>query len=225
MTDIRGIIFDLDGVIAHTAEFHYLSWKQLADEEGLPFTRADYVPMNGTKREENLRLFTQGLDIDEATKQAWMARKNRYLVERIEQLQPQDAALGILRLLDESQAAGIKVAIGSASRNAKLVLKHLQLTDRFEVIGDGNTVVNSKPQPDIFIWVAGALRLRPQDLLVIEDSQAGVQAARHGGFYVLGLGEQSGQKAHAHLPNLADVSLLEIFELVCHDDSVQLSHN
>lgn len=218
MTDIRGIIFDLDGVIAHTAEFHYLSWKQLADEEGVAFTRADYVPMNGRKREENLRLFTEGLDIDEATKQAWMARKNGYLVERIAQLQPQDAASGILRLLDEAQVAGIKVAVGSSSRNARLVLKHLQLTDRFEVIGDGSSVVNSKPQPDIFIWVAGALRLHPREVLVIEDAQAGVQAARHGGFYVLGLGEQSGQEAHAHLPNLGDVSLLEIFELVCRSD-------
>jgi len=212
MADIRGIIFDLDGVIADTAEFHYLAWKQLADEEGLTFTRADYLAMSGTKREENLRLFTQGLDVDEVTKQAWMERKNRYLVERIERLQPHDTAPGIVRLLDEAQTDGIKVGIGSSSRNARLVLHYLQLTDRFEVIGDGDTVVNSKPQPDIFLWVAGALRLHPRETIVIEDSPAGIQAARHGGFYAVGVGDNPLHEAHAVFPNFADVSLSELFE-------------
>ena len=219
MADIRGIIFDLDGVIADTAEFHYLAWKQLADEESLVFTRADYLAMSGTKREENLRLFTQGLSIDEVTQQAWMERKNRYLVERIERLQPRDTAPGIVNLLDEAQADGIKVAIGSSSRNARLVLHYLQLTDRFEVIGDGDTVVNSKPQPDSFLWVAGALRLLPREILVIEDSQAGIQAARHGGFYAVGVGSNPLQNAHVIFPNLADVSLAELFETVTTSNS------
>jgi beta-phosphoglucomutase len=214
MTDIQGIIFDLDGVIADTAELHYRSWHQLADELGLPFSRANYAPMNGTKREENLRLFTQGLDVDEATKQAWMERKNRYLVDMLNNLTPEDAAPGIVRILDEAQAAQVKVAVGSSSRNAKRVLEHLGLLNRFEVIGDGDTVVNSKPQPDIFLWVAGALRLSPHKILVVEDSQAGVQAARHGGFYVIGVGDKAGHEAHATLAHLADVSLSQLFEMV-----------
>jgi beta-phosphoglucomutase len=214
MAEIRGIIFDLDGVIADTAEFHYLAWKQLADEEEIAFTRTDYVAMSGTKREENLRLFTQGLDIDEVTKQAWMERKNRYLVEHIERLQPQDTAPGIINLLDEAKLCGIKVAIGSSSRNARLVLHYLQLTNRFEVIGDGDTVVNSKPQPDIFLWVAGALRLHPREIIVIEDSPAGIQAARHGGFYAVGVGDNPLPQAHVTFSNLADVSLLALFESV-----------
>jgi beta-phosphoglucomutase len=214
MTDIQGIIFDLDGVIADTAELHYRSWQQLADELGLPFTRANYAPMNGTKREENLRLFTQGLDVDDATKQSWMERKNRYLVDMLNNLTPEDAAPGIVRILDEAQAAQVKVAVGSSSRNAKLVLEHLGLLDRFEVIGDGDTVVNSKPQPDIFLWVAGALRLSPHKILVVEDSQAGVQAARHGGFYVIGVGDKAGHEAHATLPDLEVVSLSQLFEMV-----------
>ena len=214
MTEIRGIIFDLDGVIADTAELHYRSWQQLADELGLPFSRADYAPMNGTKREENLRLFTQGLDVDDATKQGWMERKNRYLVDMLNNLTPEDAAPGIVRILDEAQAAQVKVGVGSSSRNAKLVLKHLGLLDRFEVVGDGDTVVNSKPQPDIFLWVAGALRLSPHEILVIEDSQAGVKAARHGGFYVIGVGDKAGHEAHITLAHLADVSLARLFEMV-----------
>jgi kojibiose phosphorylase len=214
MAEIRGIIFDLDGVIADTAELHYRSWQQLADELDLPFSRANYAPMNGTKREENLRLFTQGLDVDEATKQAWMERKNRYLVDMLNNLTPEDTAPGAVRILDEAQENGIKVAVGSSRRNAKLVLEQLGLLKRFEVIGDGGTVVNSKPQPDIFLWVAGAMHLLPYQILVVEDSQAGVQAARHGGFYVVGVGDKAGDEAHATLPNLADVSLSQLFEMV-----------
>jgi HAD superfamily hydrolase (TIGR01509 family) len=119
-----------------------------------------------------------------------------------------------LPVLDEAEAADIKVAVGSSSRNAPLVLEQLQLTERFEVIGTGNTVVNSKPAPDIFVWVAGALRLRPDEILVIEDSKAGVQAARAGGFYVLGIGNDSVREAQVVLPNLAEISLTDLFKRI-----------
>jgi len=213
--DIRGIIFDLDGVIADTAEFHYQSWQRLADEEGLAFTRQDNdEKLRGTTRVRSLELFTAGLQLDAATKQNWFERKNRYFLEKMVQLQPQDALPGVRSLLDEIEVAALPVAVGSASRNARAVLERLQLSHRFAVIGDGYSVNNSKPAPDIFLWVAGALRLPPRYVLVLEDSQAGIQAARSGGFYTVGIGDIALQGAHAVLPSLKDTSLQKLLSLL-----------
>lgn len=207
---IRGIIFDMDGVISDTAVLHYQAWKRVADEEGLAFSRADYARMSGTTRTENLRLFTEGLDVDEATKQNWMVRKNDYFLEMIEQMQPGDAMPGIERLIHEAKAAGLKVAVGSSSRNARPVLTRLGLIDEFDVIGDGHTVVRSKPASDLFMWVAGALGLHPWEILVIEDSPKGVTAANNGGFNVVGVGHLDLSAASAQYDTLAAVSLMEL---------------
>ena len=185
---IQGIIFDLDGVIADTNPLHYAAWKQLADEEGIEFAEADHDQMLGLKREDCLKLFLRGRTLDQPEREAWMARKNSYFHAELAQgrLQPVD---GIVALLDQVQEMGLLLGVGSSSRNAHTVLSHLGLLDRFSVVGDGNSVVNSKPAPDIFLWVAGALRIMPSLALVVEDAVAGVQAARAGGFRVLGLGD------------------------------------
>mgnify|MGYP006272837807 CR=1 FL=1 len=212
--DIRGLIFDMDGVIADTAEFHYQSWKQLADEEGIAFDRADNEQLRGKTRDVSLQIFTEGLEIDPETRTAWMARKNRYFHERMRQLQPGDALPGITRLIATAQARGFKLGVGSSSRNARPVLERLALLDEFDVIGDGYLTHNSKPAPDIFLWVAGGLRLAPRHLLVIEDSEAGVQAALTGGFYVVGVGSAPVQDAHATYATLADVTLDDLLTAV-----------
>lgn len=212
--DIRGIIFDLDGVIANTAELHYESWKRLAEEVHVPFTRDNYHAMSGKKREENLRLFTEGLNLDDATKQAWFERKNGYFVEKMNHLQPEDAMPGIPRLIAQAKEAGIKLGVGSSSRNAFPVLERLQLTHNFLVIGDGSSVVNSKPAPDIFLWVAGGLGLHPRHILVIEDSPAGVAAARAGGFYVIGVGDAPFQGANAVVPDFGNYELSDVLALL-----------
>ncbi len=210
MPDIRGLIFDVDGVIADTAEFHYQSWKQLADEENVPFTRNDNERLRGVTRDVSLQRFTEGISLDDEARQAWFRRKNEYFHERMDDLQPGDELPGVLRLLDDAEAAGIPVGAGSASRNARRVLGKLNLLERFAAIGDGHTVSNSKPAPDIFVWVAGALGLSPYHVLVIEDSKAGVQAALTGGFYVVSVGDAAGDKAHLTLPDLSDVSLAQL---------------
>lgn len=212
MPDIRGLIFDVDGVIADTAEFHYQSWKQLAEEENVPFTREDNERLRGVTRDVSLSRFTEGLSLDDDVRQAWFQRKNEYFHERMDDLQPGDELPGVLRLLDEADAAGMPVGAGSASRNARRVLGKLNLLERFDAIGDGYTVSNSKPAPDIFLWVAGALGLSPCHLLVIEDSQAGVQAALTGGFYVVGVGEAAGNQAHLTLPDLSGLSLAALID-------------
>jgi beta-phosphoglucomutase len=176
--DIQGIIFDMDGVIADTASFHYKSWLRLAQEEGVTFTWDTHLSMLGTTREESLRLFTMGLDLDGDTRRRWFERKNRYFLELMHTLRPGDALPGVERLIEQAHSAGLKLGVGSSSRNALPVLELLGLRDRFDIIGDGNSVERSKPAPDIFLWVAGALRLPPRQLLVLEDSPAGVLAGQ-----------------------------------------------
>jgi len=214
MSDIRGLIFDMDGVIADTDDMHYRTWKRLADEEGLAFSREQYLKMSGVGHKQNARVFTDGLNLDKATIDNWMARKQQYYVELRDTIQPQDVMAGVPRLIAEAKAAGLKLGVGSSSRNAKPVLKRLQLLDHFEIVGDGYTVHNLKPHPDIFLWVAGGLQLLPGQCLVLEDAIAGVDAALKGGFHVIGVGNAPLQKAHAHIASLADMSLKALLDLL-----------
>lgn len=208
--DIRGIIFDMDGVIADTVEFHYQSWVRVAEEEGVPFTREKYRRMTGRTREVNLAIFTEDLELDEATKRAWQNRKNQYFLEHIANMQPGDELPGVAALLDDIAARGLPVGVGSSSRNARPILQRLNLIHRFTALGDGATVVNSKPAPDIFLWVAGGMGISPKNILVLEDSQAGVTAAKSAGCYAIGLGDDSLQGADSLLPSLARVSLADL---------------
>jgi beta-phosphoglucomutase len=143
--DIHAFIFDLDGVITDTAEFHYRAWQQLADEEGIPFTREDNDQLRGVSRRESLNRILKGRPIEEATAQAWMTRKNDYYLILLNDLAPQDALPGVAEFLDEAGSRGIKIGLGSASKNARMALDKLNLLNKFDAIGDGYSVVNNKP--------------------------------------------------------------------------------
>lgn len=184
----EAFIFDLDGVITDTAEYHYRAWKRLADEEGLPFTREDNEQLRGVSRRESLRRLLKGRSIPEATAQAWMARKNEYYRDFLRQMTPDDTLPGARAFLDAARQAGIAVGLASASRNARAVLDGLQITDLFDVIGDGHSVVNSKPAPDLFVWVAGGFGVPVAQCVVFEDAAAGVKAARAAGMRCVGIG-------------------------------------
>lgn len=207
MAEIRGLIFDLDGVITDTAEYHYRAWKRLADEEGIAFTREDNEALRGVSRRESLNRMLKGKPIDEATAQAWMTRKNDYYLASLEEITPADRLPGVTELFHEAKAAGIKLGLGSASRNAMGVLKKLEMVEMFDVVGDGYSVVNPKPAPDLFIWVAGGLGVYPTQAIVVEDAEAGIDAALGGGFWTVGLGNAVGERAHLRLPSLAGVGL------------------
>ncbi len=208
--DMRAFIFDLDGVITDTAEFHFRSWKRLADEEGIPFTRQDNEALRGVSRRESLRRMLKGRPIDEATAQAWMERKNNYYIALLNDITPDDVLPGALNLLDEARAAGIRTAIASASKNAQTVLDKLQIADKFDALGDGYSVVNTKPAPDLFIWTAGRLGVSPTQAAVFEDAEAGIEAALTGGFWAVGIGSADVSKAHIRLPDLSDAHVAGI---------------
>lgn len=193
---ISAFIFDLDGVITDTAEFHFQAWKQLADEERIAFTRADNEQLRGVSRRESLNRMLKGRSIDESTAEAWMERKNIYYRKYLETITPAEVLPGVTRFLDEAQAAGLALGIGSASKNAREVLARLQLLDYFDAVGDGYSVVNTKPAPDLFVWVAGRMNLPPNHAVVFEDAEAGIDAALAGGFWTVGIGSANVQNAH-----------------------------
>ncbi len=206
---IRAFIFDLDGVLTDTAEYHYRAWKRLADEEGLPFTREDNEPLRGVARRESLMLLLKGRVYPEEKIQEMMARKNNYYLEFIKEIAPRDLLPGAKELLEEIHAAGLKTALGSASKNAGEVVDRLQIRSLLDAISDGCSVERQKPAPDLFLHAAAQLGLPPAQCVVVEDAAAGIGAAKAGGFRTVGLGprERVGD-ADAVLPSLEGVRLL-----------------
>src|SRR6185503_12384507 len=185
---VKGFIFDLDGVLTDTAEYHYRGWKRLAEEEGIPFTREDNEALRGIPRRESLMLILKGRMYSEEKILEMMDRKNNYYLEFIHEVSPGDLLPGARELLEEIRHAGLKSALGSASKNARDVVRRLGIADLLDAISDGNSVARQKPAPDLFLHAAKHLHLRPDECVVIEDAAAGIAAARAGGFHTAGLG-------------------------------------
>lgn len=185
---LKAVIFDLDGVITDTAEYHFLGWKRLAEEEGLTFTREDNEHLRGVSRRESLNLLLKGRVVSEEMAQAMMARKNSYYAAMIEQVTPADLLPGVTDLLAQLDAAAIPYAIASASKNAHDVCQRLGIASRLAALADGNSVSRPKPAPDLFRYAAAQLNQLPHHCLVIEDAAAGIQAALAAGMPALALG-------------------------------------
>ena len=209
---IAAVIFDLDGVITNTVYFHYLSWQQLADEEGIPFDRQIHdAGMLGLNREDALCYLLGDRKIDSIQQQLLLERKNDYYLELINELNGEHLLPGIGNLLVELDAAGIKIALGSSSKNAELVLERLGIKHFFNFIADGHSVPYLKPAPDIFLYAAESVAVSPAHCLVVEDAPAGVAAGIAARMWVLGVGpyERLAQ-AHLVLPTLAGISWADI---------------
>ncbi len=211
---IRGFIFDLDGVLTDTAEYHYRSWQRLATEEGIPFTREDNEALRGIPRRGSLMLVLKGREYPEEKIQEMLERKNRYYLEFIRDIRPADVLPGARELLVEIRQAGLKSALGSASKNAREVIERLGIADLLDAISDGSSVERQKPAPDLFLHAAGQLHLQADECVVVEDAAAGIEAARAGGFHTLGLGppERVGEAEHI-LDSLKDAHLNQILKL------------
>jgi beta-phosphoglucomutase len=215
MTHLEAFILDLDGVLTDTAEYHYRAWKRLADEEGITFTREENEQLRGVSRRRSLEILL-GDHVDEYSEdeiQEMMARKNGYYQDLLEQITEDDFLPGARELIDELQRRGFKVAIGSASRNTKRVLRSLKIIDEFDAIADGYSAVRGKPAPDVFVWAAGRMGVYPQHCVVVEDAESGVQAALTGGMVAVGIGpEKRVGAAHYRYDSTADIDLDEILE-------------
>ncbi|MGH2493177.1 MAG: beta-phosphoglucomutase [Ktedonobacteraceae bacterium] len=191
MNTPKAIIFDLDGVLTDTSEYHYQSWKHLADDEGIPFTHEENDEhLRGVGRRDSLLYLLKGRTVSETQMQEMMDRKNHYYSELIKNMSPEEVVPGGVALLKEIRQAGIKTAIASASRNTMTVLHRLDLVSFFGGIADGNSVVHGKPAPDVFIFAAGLVNTPTRDCLGVEDANAGVEAIKAAGMTALGIGPQ-----------------------------------
>lgn len=211
---ILGVIFDLDGVIVSTDNCHYLAWKRMADEEGIYFDRAINERLRGVSRMESLEIILERAQrpYTDEEKQAMAARKNEYYVELIGSLTAADLLPGALETLAWLRRKGVKVAIGSSSKNTPIILRQIGLDTAFDAVADGNAITRSKPDPEVFLLAARLLGLAPENCLVVEDAEAGVQAAVAGGMRALGVGSAAGSvKAAFSAPDLAAADLAAIF--------------
>ncbi|MGZ3608609.1 MAG: beta-phosphoglucomutase [Ktedonobacteraceae bacterium] len=208
----KAIIFDLDGVLTDTSEYHYKAWKRLADGEGIPFSKEENDKyLRGVARRESLMYIIRGRTYSEAQIQEMMERKNRYYIEMMESMTPKDLVAGGRELLGEIREAGIKVAIASASKNCRTVLERLEIASYFDGIADGNSVVNSKPAPDIFIYAAGLVQIPTPNCLGVEDADAGIEAIKTAGMQALGIGpKERFHRADKVISTLASQHLTDV---------------
>jgi len=210
----QAIIFDLDGVLTDTSEYHYRAWKRLADEEGIPFTREDNdAHLRGISRRESLMYILRGRKVTEEQIQEMMDRKNRYYVDMIESMTPNDLVPGGRQLLQEIRDAGIKMAIASASKNCRTVLERLNILHVFDGVADGYSVTHPKPAPDLFIYAAGTTAAPTSACLGVEDADAGIEAIKDAGMQALGIGPRERfHRADKVIPTLANVSLQALLD-------------
>lgn len=189
---IKACLFDLDGVLVDTATYHYQAWKRLANSLGFDFTEAQNEQLKGVSRVESLNkiLAWGGISKSEAEKEALATQKNTWYVEMINRMTPAEVLPGTVDFLTAIQQAGYKLALGSASKNSKLILEKTQLNHFFDAIVDGNSVSKSKPDPEVFLKGASLLGFKPANCVVFEDALAGIEAAKRGGMKAIGIGEK-----------------------------------
>lgn len=191
MLNPKGALFDLDGVIVDTARYHYLAWRRLADSLGFEFTLEDNERLKGVSRMRSLEILLEvgGLDIPGSERLEMAKRKNEWYVEYLGTLDSSALLRGSREYLEYLRANGTRIALGSASKNAGLILERTGITPLFDAIIDGNVAEKAKPDPEVFLKGAAALSLSPAECFVYEDSLAGIQAAKAGGMRAVGVGK------------------------------------
>lgn len=207
--EMRAAIFDLDGVIVDTAKYHYLVWKRLARENGFDFTELDNERLKGVSRVRSLEILLEigGLSFDESQREKMAAQKNEWYVDYIQRMDASEILPGAAEYLKNLRVKGVKTALGSASKNAPLILERLGISDLFDVVVDGNKVSKAKPDPEVFLRAANELDIPPTSCVVFEDAEAGVQAALRANMGAVGIGKRDTLKG-------ADIVIGGLWDLV-----------
>ena len=221
--NIKGCIFDLDGVIVDTAKYHFVAWRKLANDLGFDFTEKENEKLKGVSRVDSLNLILSwgGINFSENIKKDLATKKNDEYLSYITQMTSDEILPGIVELLDEVKSLGLKIALGSASKNAVTILKQVNLIHYFDTIIDGTSVKNGKPHPEGFLLAASQMGIEPRECIVFEDAKKGVQAALSGGMYCVGIGSEDDLgKAHMVVPNTKGRKFKEFEEGVLSTKSV-----
>lgn len=206
---IRALIFDLDGVLVFTDHLHYLAWKETADDIGVYFDEKINERLRGVSRMASLDIILEnyhGKTLGQKEKEQLAEKKNEIYKKLLETMGPKDVTKEVRDSLQTLKEKGYLLAIGSSSKNAKFILKKVELLDVFDAISDGTNITNSKPNPEVFVKAAEFLGVEPKDCMVVEDAHAGVDAAKAGGMYAAGIGGAATyEKTDISLETFADL--------------------
>lgn len=187
----QAVIFDLDGVICHTDAYHYQAWKQVADQLGIYFDEEINHRLRGVSRMESFEIILERYDqtLSQKEKEQYASEKNEIYKTLLKNMSPSDLSPEVQSTLDTLRQRGLKLGIGSSSKNAEFILNQLGLGTYFDAIADGNKISRSKPDPEVFLLAAGLMGINPADCLVVEDAEAGLKAAKDGGMDAAGIGD------------------------------------
>ncbi len=210
---IKAVIFDLDGVIVSTDDCHYRAWKKMADEEGIYFDREINNRLRGVSRMASLEFVLEkaNREYSEKEKQEMAERKNSYYKELICELTQANILTDVTEKLDELKENGIKIAIGSSSKNTPIILKQIGLDKYFDAVSDGNNITHSKPDPEVFLKAAEMLNIAPKDCMIVEDADAGIEAGKRAGMKTLAV--QGANGADFKAKNLAECDWVKLLEI------------
>lgn len=214
--EIKACLFDLDGVIVDTAKYHYIAWKELANELGFEFTETDNERLKGVSRMASLDILLEigGISLPDNKKNELATRKNERYVSYITQMKPNEILPGAKEFLNELRKNGILTALGSASKNAMTILDRLELSPLFDAIIDGNKATKAKPDPQVFLMGAQVLGCTPGQCVVFEDAEAGIEAAIAAGMRCVGIGSPTTLgKANLVIDGLHSMNINKINDL------------
>ena len=212
----RAVIFDLDGVLTDTAIYHFYAWKALADELGIAFTEHDNEQLKGVDRLGSLRWILQqgGLTLGSTEEARLMQQKNAHYLELIDHITPDNLYPGVQQLFAELKHSGIKIGLASASKNAAFVVQRLGIAAQFDYIADANEVVNSKPDPEVFLLAANGLGVAPEHCIGVEDALAGIEAINRAGMKAIGIGDAKVLSGALKVyPDVAAITLTDLLNL------------
>lgn len=215
-TAIKGLLFDLDGVLVDTAVYHYQAWLRLAKSMGFAFSEKQNEELKGISRMDSLdKILGWGnITLSNTEKLASATKKNDWYVEMINKITPDEVLSGALSFLSSAHQAGFKIALGSASKNSAIILEKTKIAHFFDAIVDGNSVSKSKPDPEVFLKGASLIGLAPEECMVFEDAAAGIKAAKTAGMKAIGIGdEQILLEADKVVNSLDQLNLIDIQEL------------
>ena len=212
----RACIFDLDGVIVDTAKYHFLAWKRLTNDLGIKFTEKDNERLKGVSRMASLDIILEigGIKLPVSDKNELADLKNKWYLERIERMTPEEILPGTLEFINELRGNNLKIALGSASRNTPMILDRVGLNNKFDAVADGNSVHKAKPDPEVFLKAAEMVGVEAGRCVVFEDALAGIEAALKAGMICVGIGDKSILKdAHMVIRGLYEMDLNKLIVL------------